>query len=97
MASASLHDPDADGELLRGIVDAKPEAFHRFFEAWFPRVYTEATRAFGSRPHAEAVTRRCLVAALDEVRELAPDTPLAPWLLRRLRREIAHARRPTPP
>lgn len=97
MASApifSLHD---EAETLAGLAAAKPEAFHRFFDEWFPRVYAWALRELGSRPHAEAVTRRSLRRALMEVRDIAPATPLAPWLLSHLRREIAWARRGTPP
>ena len=97
MASASIQDLYDDSETLRGLADAKPEAFHRFFEAWFPRVYAHALRDLASRPHAEAVTRRCLRRALEEVRRVDPDTPLAPWLLTLLKREIAFARRATSP
>jgi DNA-directed RNA polymerase specialized sigma24 family protein len=86
-----------DAETLAGLAAAKPEAFHRFFDEWFPRVYAHALRQLGSRPHAEAVTRRSLRSALADVRNLAPATPLAVWLLSHLRRELAWARRGTPP
>ena len=97
MASAPLYDPPRDADVLSGLADAKPETFHRFFEEWFPRVYELALRELGSAPHAEAVTRRSLRCALEEVGTLDPATPLAPWLLAHLRREIAWARRATAP
>jgi DNA-directed RNA polymerase specialized sigma24 family protein len=96
VASAPLPDPE-DAELLAGLAEAKPEAFHRFFEAWFPRVHALAFRALGSQPHAEAVTERCLRAALAEAGGLDRRTPIGVWLLGHLRREIAFARRPTQP
>lgn len=97
MASAPLYDPLHDAHTLAGLVEAKPEAFHRFFDEWFPRVYAFAWRALENQPHAEAVTRRSLRRALAEVGTLDPATPLAPWLLSHVRREIAWARRATPP
>ena len=97
MASAPILSFPEDAATLAGLADAKPEAFHRFFDEWFPRVYAWALRELGSHPHAEAVTRRSLRHALAEVRDIAPATPLAAWLLSHLRREIAFARRGTPP
>jgi DNA-directed RNA polymerase specialized sigma24 family protein len=94
-ASPARQAPTEDAELLAGLAEAKPEAFHRFYEAWFPRVYAYAQHVLGSRPHAEAVTSRTLHAALSSLPE--PGTPIAPWLFARLRREIANARRPTMP
>ena len=86
-----------DADTLAGLADAKPEVFHRFFDEWFPRVYTLALRELQSRPHAEAVTRRSLRRALGEVGTLDPATPLASWVLSLVRREIAWARRATTP
>jgi DNA-directed RNA polymerase specialized sigma24 family protein len=86
-----------DAALLAGLAEAKPEAFHRFFEAWFPRVYAFAWRELENRPLAEAATRRTLRNAVVELPRLDPTTPLAAWLLAHLRREIAWARRGTPP
>jgi len=88
---------DADGEILRGLAAEKPEAFHRFFEEWFPRVYGFAQRRLGSRLHAEAATRAALRRALAEVPDLDPSTPIGPWLLAHVKREVAWARRATPP
>jgi DNA-directed RNA polymerase specialized sigma24 family protein len=88
---------EEDREILRGLAVAKPEAFHRFFDAWLPRIYRFAERRLGSRLHAEAVTRATLRRALEEAPGLDPGTELAPWLLAHLRREIAWARRGTPP
>jgi len=97
LAFAHHLDTAGDAELLAGLAEAKPEAFHRFFEAWFPRVYALALRELGSVPHAEAVTRRSLRRSLEEVTAVDPATPLAAWLLSHVRREIAWARRGTPP
>lgn len=97
MASAPLFSLPDEAETLAGLAKAKPEAFHRFFDEWFPRVYAWAFRELGSRPHAEAVTRRSLRRALAEVHAVAPATPLAAWLLSHLRRELAFARRAAPP
>jgi len=97
LASDPLFTSPGDPETLAGLAEAKPEAFHRFFDEWFPRVYAWALRDLGSRPHAEAVTRRSLHSALAEVRTVDPALPLAVWLLSHLRREIAWARRSTPP
>jgi DNA-directed RNA polymerase specialized sigma24 family protein len=97
LASAPVLSHFEDAETLAGLAAAKPEAFHRFFDEWFPRVYAHALRQLGSRPHAEAVTRRTLQRALSEAGALDPATPLAPWLLSHLRRELAWARRGTPP
>jgi DNA-directed RNA polymerase specialized sigma24 family protein len=97
LAFAPRFDLPPDADVLAGLADAKPETFHRFFEAWFPRVYALAWRELESRPHAEAVTRRVLRSALEEVATLDPATPLAPWLLSHVRRELAWARRATLP
>ena len=98
MASASpLAAVPSDAETLAGVAARDPEAFRRFFDAWFPRVHAFALRRLGSRVLAEAVTRRTLRAALAEVGGIDPETPVAPWLLGHLCREIAFARRPTPP
>jgi len=97
LASAPHFDAPNDADVLAGLADAKPEAFHRFFDEWFPRVYAWALRELRSRPHAEAVSRRTLRSALEEVRTIDPATPLAAWLLSHLRREIAWARRATSP
>jgi DNA-directed RNA polymerase specialized sigma24 family protein len=97
LASAPIFALSDDAEALAGLAEAKPEAFHRFFDEWFPRVYAWAFRELGSHPHAEAVTRRSLRRALAELRDVPPATPLAAWLLSHLRREIAFARRATPP
>ena len=82
---------------MAGLAEADPVAFERFFEEWFPRVYAFAWQALRSHPHAESVTRRSLLSALEEVGTLDPGAPLAPWLLRHVRRELAWARRGTPP
>ena len=97
MAFAPRLDAPTDADTLAGLADAKPEAFHRFFDEWFPRVYALALRELQNRPHAEAVTRRSLRRALEEVGTLDPATPLASWLLSLVRREIAWARRATTP
>jgi DNA-directed RNA polymerase specialized sigma24 family protein len=97
LAFAPHFDTPRDADVLAGLADAKPEVFHRFFEAWFPRVYALALRELENQPHAEAVTRRSLRRALAEVTEIDPATPLAVWLLAQVRREIAWARRATPP
>jgi DNA-directed RNA polymerase specialized sigma24 family protein len=97
LTSAPLLDAPNDADVLAGLADAKPEVFHRFFDAWFPRVYAWALRELHSRPHAEAVSRRTLRSALAEARTIAPATPLAAWLLSHLRREIDWARRGTQP
>jgi DNA-directed RNA polymerase specialized sigma24 family protein len=97
LVTAPIFSRSEDAEILAGLAAAKPEAFHRFFDEWFPRVYGYALRQLGSRPHAEAVTRRALRCALSEANGLDGGTPLAPWLLSHLRREIAWARRGTPP
>jgi DNA-directed RNA polymerase specialized sigma24 family protein len=97
LASAPIFGLHDEAETLAGLAAAKPEAFHRFFDEWFPRVYAWAFRELGSHPHAEAVTRRSLRRALADVRNVAPATPLAAWLLSHLRHEIAYARRGTPP
>jgi len=81
-------------EILRGLVAAKPEAFHRFFEEWFPRVHAFARRRLGTPLHAEAVTRAALRSALEEAARIDPRTPIGPWLLAHVKREIARA---TPP
>lgn len=97
MAFATLLDAPGHAATVAGLVAADPEAFQRFFEEWFPRVYAFAWRQLRSRPHAESVTRRSLRRALEEVGRLDPATPLAPWLLSHVRRELAWARRSTPP
>jgi DNA-directed RNA polymerase specialized sigma24 family protein len=97
LASAPLLPASRDSETVAGLAAADPAAFRRFFDAWFPRVYAFAWRALRSRPHAESVTRRSLLRALEEVGTLDPATPLAPWLLAHVRRELAWARRGTPP
>jgi DNA-directed RNA polymerase specialized sigma24 family protein len=97
LASAFDLSRSDDAATLAGLAEAKPEAFHRFFEEWFPRVYAFAARDLGSRPLAEAVTRRSLRRALADVRAADPTTPLAAWLLAHVRHELAWARRGTPP
>jgi DNA-directed RNA polymerase specialized sigma24 family protein len=97
LAFAPLLRSPSDPDTVAGLAEADPEAFQRFFEAWFPRVYAFAWNELRSRPHAESVTRRSLRRALAEVGTLDPATPLAPWLLAHLRRELAWARRGTPP
>ena len=87
----------AEEEILRGLAAAKPEAFHRFFEEWFPRVYGFAQRRLGSRLHAEAVTRAVLERAVEDASTLDPGTPIAPWLLALVQREVAWVRRGTAP
>jgi DNA-directed RNA polymerase specialized sigma24 family protein len=98
VASASLLSAvPSDAETLAGVAARDLEAFQCFFDTWFPRVYAFALDKLGSRVLAEAVTRRSLRAALAELSGLDSETPVAPWLLGHLRREIAFARRPTPP
>jgi len=97
VTSSQASQNERDGEILRGLAAAKPEAFHRFFEEWFPRVYAFAERRLASRPHAECVTARALRRALAEAPRLDPATPIAPWLLEHLRREIRWAERAGPP
>ena len=97
MAFATLLAPPSGPDTVAGLAEADPEAFERFFAAWFPRVYAFAWNELRSRPHAESVTRRSLRRALEEVGGLDPTTPLAPWLLAHVRRELAWARRGTPP
>jgi DNA-directed RNA polymerase specialized sigma24 family protein len=87
----------SDAETLAGVAARDPEAFERFFGAWFPRVYAFAFRKLGNQVLAEVVTRRSLRAALAELGGIHPGTPVAPWLLAHLCREIAFARRPTAP
>jgi DNA-directed RNA polymerase specialized sigma24 family protein len=97
LAFAALLASPSDPETVAGLAEADPAAFQRFFEEWFPRVYAFAWQALRSRPHAESVTRRSLRRALEEVGALDPATPLAPWLLSHVRRELAWACRSTPP
>jgi DNA-directed RNA polymerase specialized sigma24 family protein len=97
LAFAPRLDASTDADIRAGLAEAKPEAFHRFFDEWFPRVYALAWRELQNRPHAEAVTRRSLRRALEEIGTLDPATPLAPWLLSVVRAEIDWARRATPP
>ena len=97
MAFAPRFDAPTDADTWAGLADAKPEAFHRFFDEWFPRVYALAWRELENRPHAEVVTRRSLRRALAEIGSLDPAAPLAPWLLSVVRAEIDWARRATPP
>jgi DNA-directed RNA polymerase specialized sigma24 family protein len=87
----------ADEEILRGLAAAKPEAFHRFFDEWFPRVYGFAQRRLASRLHAEAVTRAVLRRAVEDASTLDTGTSIAPWLLALVQREVAWVGRGTAP
>ena len=92
-----VFDAPNDADVLAGLADAKPEVFHRFFDEWFPRVYALASASCAAGRTPRPCRGAPCVSALAEVRTLAPATPLAAWLLSHLRREIAWARRGTPP
>ncbi len=90
-AARALHgqrDPLYEAAQLALIAEAKPEAFHRFYATWFPRVYGFAAARLPDRASAERVTRRVLAEAIRSA-STAPADDLAPWLLARLQEEIA--------
>lgn len=77
-----------DREVLQGVAQAKPEAFHRFFERWLPCVHAASLRALGERSAAEAVCRATLTRAVEEAAALPADADVARFLLRLTREEI---------
>lgn len=66
--------------LVQGLLESKPEAFHRFFEAWLPPVLRFARHRSGSEEEARALTRRILERALLELPGWRPDVELAAWM-----------------
>jgi len=75
-----LHGAGSSRGIVDGILDAKPEAFHHFFEAWFPVVLAFARRRTPSEEEAEALTRRTLRRALRELPAWRPELELGAWM-----------------
>lgn len=75
-----LHDAVDSREIVVGLLEAKPEAFHHFFEAWLPVVLTFARRRTSSEEEAEALARRVLRRALQELPGWRPGTDFAAWM-----------------
>jgi DNA-directed RNA polymerase specialized sigma24 family protein len=74
----------ADRERVEALIEGKPEAFHRFFEEWFPRVYAFAHRR--DPRAAEVVVARVFERVLEELPSWNGE-PLARWILARARAE----------
>jgi len=68
-------------ERIEGLRAAKPEAFHRFFEEWFPRVHALALRHRSEPDAAAALTERILARALEELGHWRREVPFARWML----------------
>lgn len=75
-----LHDAVDSREIVSGLLEAKPEAFHHFFEAWLPVVLAFARRRTSSEEEAEALARRILRRALQELPGWSSQTDLAVWM-----------------
>lgn len=90
LSPATARDVAAETQQLLGLSEAKPEAFHRFYETWMPRVYSFALVRLGDARRSEAVARAVLEAAIAS--PLAWGADPAPRLLAITKREIARRR-----
>lgn len=79
MISPTPRTPDAE-ELVRGVLAAKPEAFHVFFETWLPRVLRFSRQRTPSEAAAQELTRRILRRALLELPTWTPACDLGAWM-----------------
>lgn len=78
--SAPAHRPGPAEELVRGVLAAKPEAFHQFFEAWLPPVLRYARHRRPSEASAQELTRRILRRAIEELPGWRPGIDLGAWM-----------------
>ena len=82
----------SERELVDALAEAKPEAFHVFFERWFPRVHRFAAKRTQGARAAERVTERALRTAIGRLREGERPDDLGHWLLGLLKVELERAR-----
>jgi len=88
MVSLRLGDSRAD---LRGIALAQADAFDRFFDRWFPRVFRHAELRLGEGGAAQEVCRAVLAAACHAAADVASERSVARWMLSRTESEIRKA------
>ena len=91
--ASPTRDSRDEAHQLAWLVEAKPEAFHRFYQSWFPRIFSFAATRLSDPAHAESATRAALEAALRSL-PARPSGDPAPWLLGLVKAEIARLEQP---
>jgi len=83
-----------DRRLVRGMLAREEEAFNRFFDTFFPRLYRFALRRVDDADAAEELAQATLVTAVRKIHTWRGEAALFTWLCTICRREIsAHWRR----
>jgi RNA polymerase sigma-70 factor, ECF subfamily len=89
-----MHDMhELDRDLARRMTAGRDDAFRRFFDEYFPRVYRFCTRRV-TEDAAEEVTQTVMINAVRKISRYRGEASLFTWLCQIARHEIsAHYRR----
>ncbi len=93
MAAAAISDPQEelarDLEFARELTAGEEQAFHRFYEAYFPRVYGFVHKKLSNRADIEEVVQEVFLNIFVSVGSFRGDAPLAAWVFGVARRTVA--------
>ena len=80
----------SDSTLVRRLLAGDEEAFARFFEANFPKLYRFAlTRTDGNADAAEEIVQKTLITAMRKLHTFRGEATLFTWLCAICRREVS--------
>ena len=84
MAAAAISDPleelARDLEFARELTAGEEQAFHRFYEAYFPRVYGFVRKKLSNRADVEEVVQEVFLNIFVSIGSFRGDAPLAAWV-----------------
>lgn len=93
MAAAAISDPleelARDLEFARELTAGEEQAFHRFYEAYFPRVYGFVRKKLSNRADVEEVVQEVFLNIFVSIGSFRGDAPLAAWVFGVARRTVA--------